>query len=281
MTETVVGRLVDYFIDDVLPVGQATDIRSRRPKGSRNPDNRRLLAALLTSRAPGPLPVGILNDLDALLSGEREARGTVEADALPTLTDRGIALPGFPTDRVGMWRGDLTRLRADAIVNAANDRMLGCFIPGHACIDNAIHAAAGPRLREECDAHMRSQGTPEPTGHAVITCGYNLPAAHVIHTVGPIVRGELTDIDEGLLALSYQSILDAAHARSDIETVGLCSISTGVFGFPKTAAARVCLETIASWFDRHPDSALRIIISLFSDVDEVAYRTALSEMVPS
>lgn len=278
MSDSSVGRLVDYFIDGVLSVDQAAEVHSRRIGG--NLDDRQLLADLLTSRPPGPIPAEIGADLDALLGREREGRGTVDAAALPTLADQGNVAVDLPLDKVGLWRGDLIRLSADAIVNAANDRLLGCFIPGHACIDNAIHAAAGPGLREECAAHMRGQDSPEPTGRAVITSGYNLPSAYVIHTVGPIVRGELTDTDQRLLTACYQSILDIAHAHPHIETVGLCSISTGVFGFPKAPAARVCLDTIASWFDRHPDSTLRIIISLFADVDESAYRMALSERTP-
>ncbi|WP_198169727.1 macro domain-containing protein [Agromyces laixinhei] len=269
------ARLVGYFIDDALSADQAADVRARK-LGSAF-DERALLAALLASRRPGAIPDAVLTELEELLAHERDARGRVEASNLPTLAEQGTVTPAFPVERVAFWRGDLTRLRADAIVNAANDRMLGCFVPGHACIDNAIHAAAGPRLREECAEHIRRQGAPEPTSHAVITDGYQLPAAHVIHTVGPIVQGKLTAHDRRLLADSYRAILDAAAAHPDITTVGLCSVSTGVFGFPKKPAASICLDTIARWFEEHPENSLRIVISLFAEVDEDAYRAALSE----
>ena len=271
-----VSTLLDFFVEDVLEPGQAAAINTQRcPGGS---SDRELLSALLTVRRPGPLPATIFDDLESLLADEREQRGHVEAASLPSLADEGTVISGFPAARVGFWRGDLTMLQADAIVNAANNEMLGCFSPAHACIDNAIHKTAGPRLREECDAHMRAQGALEPAGSAVVTGGYQLPANYVIHTVGPIVHGEADDVDCALLASSYRAVLDAAEAHPDIITIGMCSVSTGVFGFPKRPAAALCMETLSDWFSAHPGSNLKVIISLFADVDEAAYRAALLEL---
>lgn len=241
--------------------------------------DRRFLAALLTAREPGPIPAEVNAQLDTLLSKEAEARGSVEADKLPTLAARGAA-SGAVAQRMRLWRGDLTVLRADAIVNAANDRMLGCFVPGHHCIDNAIHAAAGPGLREECAEHIRRQGHPEPTGTATLTAGYHLPASFVIHTVGPIVPShQPTADDEAALASCYRSILDAASAHGGISTVGFCAISTGVFGYPKDAGARVAIGTIRDWLTDHPDSSIEPLVSAFTPADEAVYLDAIREVL--
>jgi O-acetyl-ADP-ribose deacetylase (regulator of RNase III) len=174
----------------------------------------------------------------------------------------------------------LTVLRADAIVNAANDRMLGCFVPGHVCIDNVIHAAAGPALREECAEHMRAQGHPEPTGVATLTGGYHLPASFVIHTVGPIVPShQPTPADEAALASCYRSILDTAEGHGGIHTIGFCAISTGVFGYPKDAGARVAISTIRDWLTEHPDTRIEPIVSAFTPADEAVYLDAIAEVL--
>lgn len=241
--------------------------------------DRRMLAALLTVREPAPIPAAIATELDALLDMEAAERGATQADALPSLAGLGIA-GGPVAKRLRLWQGDLTRLRADAIVNAANDRMLGCFVPGHGCIDNAIHAAAGPALRAECAEHMRVQGHPEPTGAATLTRGYHLPASFVIHTVGPTVPNhQPTASDEAALASCYRSVLDNAAAHGGIRTIGFCAISTGVFGYPKDAGARVAVGTIRDWLDEHPDSNIEPIVSAFTPADERVYLDAISEVL--
>ena len=241
--------------------------------------DRRFLAALLTVREPDPIPEEVAAQLDALLSEEAAARGFVEAEDVPTLAAQGIA-SGAVAERMRLWRGDLTVLRADAIVNAANDQMLGCFIPGHACIDNVIHAAAGPGLREERAERMRRQGHPEPTGTATLTAGHHLPASYVIHTVAPIVPSHApTAGDEAALASCYRSILDVADAHGDIRTVGFCAISTGVFGYPKDAGARVAIRTIRDWLVEHPDSRVEPLISAFTPADETIYHDAIWEVL--
>jgi O-acetyl-ADP-ribose deacetylase (regulator of RNase III) len=227
------------------------------------------LRALLTVRLPGELPSPVAKGLDLVLQHQLTLRAQTAAASLPTL-------PGLAP--IALWRGDITTLRADAIVNAANAQMLGCFEPMHACIDNAIHWQAGPRLRLDCDTLMRLQGRPEPTGTAKITRGYNLPSRFVVHTVGPIVRtAQPTPADRSALQSAYTACLDAAAAVDSIHTLAFCGISTGVFGYPKAEAAWVALDAIQAWLVRHPGRFSRIVINLFSDADEAAYAAALRD----
>lgn len=204
----------------------------------RDAEGRRyLLRCLMNVREPGVLPDRFLKVQDELLSAEREEKGVVHVAELQPV----------PSDsRLSLWQGDITRLDADAIVNAANSRLLGCFRPGHNCIDNAIHSAAGLQLREECAAIMRAQGHEEPTGLAKITEGYNLPAKHVLHTIGPIISGPLTEEDRELLASCYRSCLALAEEKG-LKSIAFCCISTGVFCFPKEAAARIAVSTVREY----------------------------------
>ncbi|MFF5537215.1 macro domain-containing protein [Streptomyces cinerochromogenes] len=174
----------------------------------------------------------------------------------------------------------MTTLAADAVVNAANHALLGCFKPLHACIDNAIHTAAGPRLREDCHTIMSLQGGPEPTGSAKITRGYHLPARYVVHTVGPVVEGPLRPAHAQLLAASYRACLDLAAATGTIRTLAFCAISTGVFGYPKAPAARLALRTVADWLADHPGRLDRVVLTAFTDDDHATYRQALTEEPP-
>lgn len=158
--------------------------------------------------------------------------------------------------RYAIWQGDITRLKVDAIVNAANSRMLGCFVPLHGCIDNAIHSAAGIQLRLVCNEIMNNKGHDEPTGEAVLTPAFNLPAKYVIHTVGQIVYGDRpTDEDCRLLASCYRSCLEAAESHR-LESIAFCCISTGEFRFPNREAAVIALATVDSYFSKHPDSTI-------------------------
>ena len=219
---------------------------------------RYLLRCLMNVREPRALPPRFLEVQDALLGAERGSRGVVHVRELPAIPSDG---------RLVLWQGDITRLDADAIVNAANSQLLGCFRPGHNCIDNVIHSAAGLQLREECAKIMRAQGHEEPTGQAKITAGYNLPAKHVLHTVGPIIGGPLTEEDRALLASCYRSCLRLAEEKG-LKTVAFCCISTGVFRFPKDEAARIAVETVRDYlktgslervvFCVHGDENLRI-----------------------
>ncbi|WP_223146350.1 protein-ADP-ribose hydrolase, partial [Streptomyces apricus] len=247
---------------------------------------RRLLRTLLTVRPPGPLPADVPHLLDALLSSEREAKTVTDPNRLPCIAEElpgtvpGTALgtvTAYPAaGRTVLWQGDITALGADAIVNAANSAMLGCFVPQHPCIDNAIHSAAGPRLRDDCHTIMTRQGHPEATGTAKITRGYHLPARYVLHTVGPIVDGPLRPTHEHLLAASYRACLDLAAEVRDIRTVAFCGVSTGVFGYPKQSAARTALDTVADWLDAHPGRLDRVIFNVYAPDDRAAYLNALT-----
>ena len=201
---------------------------------------RYFLRCLMNVREPRALSPRFLQAQDELLQAEREEKGIVHVADLP-------AVPG--DERIVLWQGDITRLDADAIVNAANAQLLGCFRPGHNCIDNVIHSAAGLQLREECASIMRAQGHEEPTGQAKITKGYNLPAMHVLHTVGPIIEGPLTEKDRELLASCYRSCLKLAE-ENRLKSVAFCCISTGVFRFPKEEAARIAVSTVRGYLEK-------------------------------
>ena len=222
--------------------------------------------ALVNTREPYPAPEGFLAAQDALLRElVRRVGVTQVADPPPVAADA----------RLSLWCGDITTLAADAIVNAANARMLGCWVPGHYCIDNAIHTFAGVQLRLECARLMDAQGYDEPTGRAKVTPAYNLPSRFVIHTVGPIAEGRSTDRNRLELASSYRSCLEAAVACK-ARSVAFCCISTGVFGFPQEEAAPLAVRTVRAWLDAHQDADLRVVFDVFGERDEGLYRALLS-----
>lgn len=193
---------------------------------------RRLLRVLCNVREPVPAPADFLAVQDAYLQEETRRKGVTDAARIPE------AEPG-----IRLWRGDITTLRCDAIVNAANSALLGCFVPCHGCIDNAIHTYAGVQLRLACAELMAAQGHPEPTGRAKITPAFNLPSRYVLHTVGPIVRNRPTARDEALLASCYRSCLELAAAHG-ARSVAFCCISTGEFHFPNARAAQIAVQTV-------------------------------------
>lgn len=219
---------------------------------------------LVNTREPIPAPDGFLPIQDRVLQSIIEDAGITNAAALPRV----------PLDaRLSLWRGDITTLAIDAIVNAANSRMLGCWVPGHYCIDNAIHSFAGVQLRLECARLMRRQGYEEPTGRAKVTPAYNLPAQYVIHTVGPVANGHPSARDRELLAQSYASCLDAAIAIG-CKSIAFCCISTGVFGFPQEEAAEIAVRTVRKWLDAHEPN-LHVVFNVFGPKDEEIYRELL------
>lgn len=225
---------------------------------------RELLRALMNVRPPRPLSEEFLRMQDALLSAERKVRGVVDV----------MTLPAVPSDaRIVLWQGDITRLNADAIVNAANSALLGCFIPCHRCIDNAIHSVAGLQLRAACAALMERQGHPEETGTAKLTAGYNLPARHVLHTVGPIVHGTLTEEHRQLLASCYRSCLTLA-AKNGLKSVAFCCISTGEFHFPNDAAAEIAVREVHAFLVENT-SVERVVFNVFKDDDRCIYERLL------
>ena len=231
---------------------------------------RRLLRSLMNVRPPKPLSQEFLAVQDALLSAERAEKGVVDVHGLPVLA---------ADPRLAVWRGDITRLAADAIVNAANSALLGCFVPCHGCIDNAIHSAAGLALREECRRLMDAQGHPEPPGQAKLTGAYNLPSRWVLHTVGPIVQGPLRPQDERLLAACYRSCLTLARQHR-LASVAFCCISTGEFHFPRDRAAEIAVETVRAFLDGTTDE-IKVIFNVFTTEDETVYRRLLGPDRPT
>lgn len=224
-----------------------------------------MFRALVNTRPPAPTGSEFLALQDELLRDIIAWRGITDAREIPA---------SARDDRLVLWRGDITTLRADAIVNAANAQMLGCFVPGHCCIDNAIYTFAGVQLRLACDRLMR--GCLEPTGTAKVTEAFNLPSERIIHTVGPIVSGALVDADRAVLAACYRSCLEAA-GNAGCKTIAFCCISTGVFGFPQDEAAAIAVDTVVCWLDGHPGTPLeRVVFDVFSDRDLELYQEVLA-----
>ena len=223
-----------------------------------------LFRALVNTRPPIPASEELIVSQDRLLQGILEYRGTTTLDDIEPVEGRGS---------IRLWRGDITTLGVDAIVNAANSQMLGCFVPGHHCIDNAIHTFAGIQLRLECARLMEEQGYPEPTGMAKVTSAFNLPSKRIIHTVGPIARGKASDLDRALLANCYTACLDAA-LEAGCESIALCCISTGVFGFPQDEAAHIAVATVDEWLDGY-DNALDVVFNVYGETDERLYKALL------
>ena len=231
--------------------------------GIRMPDSvsekRHLLRSLMNVRPPIPASAEFLAVQDAYLQARLSERGVTRLGELKP------AQPG-----IYLWQGDITTLAADAIVNAANSQMLGCFVPCDGCIDNAIHTYAGVQLRLACAAAMRQQGQEEATGHAKITKAYNLPCRFVLHTVGPIICGSVTNADRELLASCYRSCLDLA-AETGLHSVAFCCISTGEFHFPGELAAEIAVHTVQAWQQQHPNQ-IEAIFNVFKDSDYEIYQ---------
>ncbi len=239
---------------------------------------RRLLRSLMNLRSPDPISADFLREQDILLQEEAAIKGLVKPNELPTIADeiaKNITPQGAPAHNLVLWQGDITRLAAEGIVNAANSAMLGCFAPCHGCIDNAIHSAAGLQLREACAQLMEQQGHPEPTGQAKITPAYNLPSKYVLHTVGPIIpAGRQPNVAEAELLVScYRSCLELA-AQHQFKSIAFCCISTGEFHYPREEAAQIALNTVSNWL-ASSGSDLKIIFNVFKDEDLAVYKSLL------
>lgn len=224
-------------------------------------EQKRLLRALFNIRMPRDVTPEFLEIQDAYLQKELEAKGITDYKTLEPVS------PGLY-----LWKGDITTLKCGAIVNAANSQMLGCFCPNHGCIDNAIHTYAGIRLRSACWELMRAQGREEPTGQAKLTPAFNLPSQYVIHTVGPIVRGRLTQRDRELLSSCYRSCLELAREKG-IKSIAFCCISTGEFHFPNQEAAEIAVKTVKEFRKNNPD--MEVIFNVFKEADYEIYRKHL------
>ncbi len=233
--------------------------------GSDIEDKRIALRSLMNIRMPAPMDDEILKVQDEYLSRRLAEKGIVTLDHIPEVADK-----------ISIWQGDITLLDVDAIVNAANSQMLGCFVPMHTCIDNCIHTFAGIQLRLECHNKMeelRSIHGPsyqQPTSIPMLTDAYNLPARKVIHVVGPIVSGSLSEEHEKALADCYTNVLDMCLENS-LRSVAFCCISTGVFHFPNQRAAEIATATVRSWLSAHPDAMDRVIFNVFKDKDKEYY----------
>ena len=221
-----------------------------------------LLRSLFNIRMPLPVTEEFLTVQNAYLQEETRRKGiTALADLEPVQKE------------IYLWRGDITTLQCDGIVNAANSQMLGCFVPCHGCIDNAIHTYAGVQLRLECSERMKQQGHEEETGRAKLTKAYNLPCRYVLHTVGPIVHGSLTKKDKELLASCYQSCLELAE-RNGLKSIAFCCISTGEFHFPNDKAAQIAVETVKRYKEQ-AHSKIEVIFNVFKELDYNIYRELL------
>ena len=230
------------------------------PRGAQA--QREMLRALMNVRPPEPASGELLAVQDDYLRQAIAEKGVTSlADLKPVAGE------------LYLWQGDITTLACDAIVNAANSGMLGCFRPNHNCIDNCIHTFAGIQLRLKCAEIMDAQGHEEPTGRAKITPAYNLPSRWVIHTVGPIVDGLLTQAHRAQLASCYRACLDIA-AENGCGSIAFCCISTGVFGFPKRDAAEIAVQTVRDWKAEN-QSAIRVIFNVFGEADLAIYREIL------
>lgn len=254
--------LVEKFIEDSddykdLKVPYDTDTRQK------------ILRSLMNIRMPKKMNEDVISVQDEYLRERAREKGTVTLSDIPEIEDR-----------LSIWQGDITRLEVDAIVNAANSQMLGCFIPMHTCIDNCIHSFAGIQLRDACNQQMgllrRKYGSnyEQPTAVPMLTEAYNLPAKKVIHIVGPIVQDQLTPQLEEDLANCYKNTLDLCQ-QSGLHSVAFCCISTGVFRFPNDRAAEIAVKTVKEWMNNHPGSIDRVIFNVFKDEDLEIYNSLI------
>ena len=227
----------------------------------------KLLRSLMNVRLPRPVSEEFLEIQDAYLLERNAERGITDVDELE---------PSASDTRLFIWQGDITTLKCDAIVNACNSQMLGCFSPMHACIDNFIHTYAGIQLRLKMQEIMTEQGHEEETGKAKITSGYNLPAKYILHTVGPIIQWEVTKKDEELLASCYRECLKLA-ADTGAESIAFCCLSTGVFRFPQQRAAEIATATVKEYLEKD-DRIRKVIFNVFKDEDLRIYRNLISRI---
>lgn len=226
-------------------------------------EQKQLLRSLMNIRTPRQISKDFLAVQDDYLREELARKDvTALADLVPI------------SEGIYLWQGDITTLRCDAIVNAANSGLTGCYIPCHRCIDNCIHTYAGMQLRQECAAIMEEQGREEETGGAKITGAYNLPCKYVLHTVGPIISGTVTRKDEELLSSCYRSCLELAEQHG-IGSVAFCCISTGEFHFPNDKAAEIAVRTVKQYREA-ANSSLEVIFNVFKDADYEIYRNLLT-----
>ena len=266
---------LDYLVEEFkTDSGEYRNIDT--PKDTEG--KRRVLRSLMNIRMPRNISSDVLRVQDEYLKGRSEEKGIVTFSDIPEIR-KGLSI----------WQGDITRLAVDAIVNAANSQMLGCFVPMHTCIDNCIHTYAGVQLRAECSRQMNQlrirygRDYEQPTAVPMLTDGYNLPAKKVIHIVGPIVpqgtgfasQYKLTPALEKDLADCYRNTLDMCR-ENGLKSVAFCCISTGVFHFPNRRAGEIAVETVTDWMREHPGEIERVIFNVFKEEDKFIYESLLS-----
>lgn len=223
-----------------------------------------LLRSLMNVRMPKPLSQDFFKIQDKYLQTERDMRGIIESEELPSI-------PGDP--RMVLWQGDITTLKVDAIVNAANSALLGCFRPLHTCIDNIVHSRSGIQLRLFCYDMMSKQGHEEPAGQAKITPAFNLPSKYILHTVGPVIGGAVRKQDCEALTSCYRSCLELA-VKNNCQSIAFCCISTGEFHFPNEKAAEIAIQTVTSFLNTWKEN-IRVIFNVFKDIDLHIYQNFL------
>lgn len=246
--------LINYLISE------NHELRIKIP--ARDEERKYLLRSLMNIRPPKTISEKFLEVQDAYLQEESAKKGIISLSDL-TQVQTGIYL----------WQGDITRLSVDGIVNAANSAMLGCFVPCHGCIDNAMHSAAGVELRLECFQIMEKQKSEEPTGKAKITKAYNLPCRYILHTVGPIIQGQVTQRDCELLSSCYRACLELA-VKYQLKSIAFCCISTGEFHFPNKKAAKIAIQTVQE-YQRENKNGPEVVFNVFKDSDYEIYKSLL------
>lgn len=240
-----------------MPLYQEQAVRFSRDEQSQW----QLFRSLVNVREPRPVSSDFIKMQDRFLKNETIAKGITDISNLTPIQDK-----------IYPWQGDITTLRVDAIVNAANSGMTGCYCPCHGCIDNAIHTFAGVQLRQECAEIMKAQGYPEPTGQAKITKAYNLPCEYVIHTVGPIVDSQLSENHKQQLASCYRSCLELAE-KNHLRSIAFCCISTGEFHFPNQEAAEIAVHEVQAFHQRGGKCA--VVFNVFKELDLKIYNQFL------
>jgi O-acetyl-ADP-ribose deacetylase (regulator of RNase III) len=272
MSRTKQEERLDYLLDEFKK--DSVTYRNLEVEDSFK-EKRMALRSLMNIRAPKHMGEAVLTVQDAFLKEEAKEKGIVDVKDIPTV-DETVGSRNPFADKIAVWQGDITRLKIGAIVNAANSQMLGCFVPCHRCIDNAIHSAAGIQLRNECNKLMnrrRMKFGPkyeEPNGQAMLTDAYNLPCDYVIHTVGPIVSYGLRESHKKDLQCCYESVLQCCVDKG-IRTVAFCCISTGEFHFPNDLAAKIAVNTVSDFLKKNKDKFDCIVFNVFKDLDKELY----------
>ena len=271
--EERLNYLVDKFKED------SGEYRNLRVSDNIN-EKKRILRSLMNIRMPRKMDDETLAIQDEYLKEAIIEKGIVEIKDIKTVSEEYGSDKNY-ADMISIWQGDITRLSVDAIVNAANSQMLGCFQPCHTCIDNCIHTFGGIQMRAECNEKMNNlrlkygMEYEQPTAVPMLTDGYNLPAKKVIHIVGPIVMGRLTKELEKDLSDCYKNTLDMC-LENGLKSVAFCCISTGVFHFPNERAAEIAVDTVTKWLSEHEGSMERVIFNVFKDEDKFYYEGLLS-----